>query len=60
VYLFGGKLQGTGQGQRTRTIMLQQMKRHARGRLDPNSWQTFERLDQNFKGVGVSHRPLKT
>jgi hypothetical protein len=37
-HLLGGFGKGPGQSQGARSVMLQQMKRHARGRLHTDPW----------------------
>ena len=55
VHIVGSILQGAGQCQRAGTVMLQQMKRHARGRLHAHAWQTAQRLDQASSELSISH-----
>jgi hypothetical protein len=45
----GRDVQRMGQGQRTRTVVLQQVKRHPLRRLHSDPRQAAQRLDQDVK-----------
>jgi hypothetical protein len=47
VDMLGGVQQGTGQGLGRRTIVLQQVKRHALGRFNSHAGQAAQRLNQS-------------
>ena len=48
-------VQGLGQLFGAGAVVLHQVKRHARGRLDAHAGQAPQRLDQRVKGMGLAH-----
>ena len=58
-HVFGSFLQSTRQRLRPRTVMLQQVKRHARGRLDSHARQTAQGLDQRVNRLVICHATSK-